>query len=177
MLCYSEVGIAWFANRFHDCLPIVQNRKDAIRNSIQLETAGSPIKLSRVLNLESDSQKRPEGLNVAGNRADENPGTGDERVQPEQRRLTRAAFTKTLQQTALDRKSVFNVKGLHRLRETFHALDLCHNPVSQGRCVDDDGDPAVSFCLLLLFMRKLVVTCEIILAAQTAGLCAVTLCV
>ena len=38
------------------------------------------------------------------------------------RRLTRAAFTKTLQQQT-ERKSVFNVKGLHRLQPTFHALD------------------------------------------------------
>ena len=132
----------------------MQNRKDAIRNSIQLKSTGSPVKLSRVLNLESETEKRPEAVTVAGNRVDENPKTGDERVQPEQRRLTRAAFTKTLQQTALDRKSVFNVKGLHRLQETFHSLDLCHNPVSQARCVDDDGDPAVSLSLMLFYMRK-----------------------
>lgn len=38
------------------------------------------------------------------------------------RRLTRAAFSKTLRQHT-ERKSVFNIRGLHRLQETFHALD------------------------------------------------------
>jgi hypothetical protein len=39
------------------------------------------------------------------------------------RRLTRAAFSKTLKGNATTRKSVFNIKGLHNLQETFHALD------------------------------------------------------
>ena len=88
--------------------------------------------------------------------------TEDERLQPEQRRLTRAAFSKTLQQHTMDRKSVFNVKGLHRLEETFHALDLCHNPSNQWDDLDEGEEPVVSFVLhVILYFEnpKEVKTC------------------
>jgi len=45
------------------------------------------------------------------------------KVQLGMRRLTRAAFAKTLEKPTDGRRSVFNVQGLHRLQETFQSLD------------------------------------------------------
>ena len=103
----------------------------------------------------------PEGVVGKDSHVDRNLGaelessTEDERLQPEQRRLTRAAFSKTLQQHTMDRKSVFNVKGLHRLQETFHALDLCHNPSNQWDDLDEGEEPVVSFVLHVYCILKI----------------------
>lgn len=74
------------------------------------------------------------------------------------RRLTRAAFSKTLQQHT-GRKSVFNVKGLHRLQETFHSLD---RSIGSETSTQGSGNSLVCYCISrlsrLLFPTKLSVS-------------------
>jgi hypothetical protein len=72
-----------------------QNRKDAIRTSIQLDHKGQFSKRSLMPALDSE---------------------GD-------RRLTRAAFTKTLQTGQRVNNTCFDVKGLSQLQHTFSILD------------------------------------------------------
>lgn len=72
-----------------------QNRKDAIRTSIQLDNKGQFSKRSLMPALDSE-----------GNR-----------------RLTRAAFTKTLQTGQRTNSTCFDVKGLSQLQHTFSILD------------------------------------------------------
>lgn len=80
-----------------------QNRKDAIRNSIQLETAPA----RRSLLSEMEASEEDSMLSATG-----------------ERRLTRAQFSKTLEKHPNGRRrTVFDVQGLGKLKETFVMLD------------------------------------------------------
>ena len=101
----------------------IKNRKDAIRNAIQFEDA-TPMDISRSkgTDLFGFRDRRKEAKEDAVSQSQEDPQSALSNEAKDQRRLTRAAFSRPLQQHT-ERKSVFNVKGLHRLQETFHALD------------------------------------------------------
>jgi len=75
---------------------------------------------------------------------------GEGRSQAEHRRLTRAAFSKSLEECAVGRTSVFNIRGLHRLKETFCALDLCHDPLNRPDLAGGDDEAIVSFAFYFL---------------------------
>eukprot|EP00978_Attheya_sp_CCMP212_P007947 scaffold18479_cov47-Attheya_sp.AAC.1 len=86
-----------------------QNRKDAIRNSIQLE-AGTMKRRSLLPSL-------------AAAAAAATPITTDPEDGGRARRLTRSAFTKTLNEPRDAISTAFEIKGLSRLYETFATID------------------------------------------------------
>ena len=90
-----------------------QNRKDAIRNSIQL-SASSP----GVTDADSSSLSGRRSLlsKFAESSDNSHQHTKD-------RRLTRAAFTRTLQQGARGFRTTFEIPGLDKLKETFSTID------------------------------------------------------
>jgi hypothetical protein len=94
----------------------LQNRKDAIRNFIQFQDTE---KQGMALQGKDQEERYDEEF---GPSQEVSPGYGSGLTR-NPRRLTRAAFSKTLKGNATTRKSVFNIKGLHNLQETFHALD------------------------------------------------------
>jgi hypothetical protein len=94
-----------------------QNRKDSIRNSIQFDTAHTaPARRS----LLSEMVASEESINQS------TTGTGE-------RRLTRAQFIKTLQKhTNGQQRTVFDIQGLSRLKETFAMVDKSVEGVRKG---------------------------------------------
>jgi hypothetical protein len=92
----------------------LQNRKDAIRNFILFQDTESTS--------QGKLQEERFDEEVGPPHQESSPGDGSG-LSRNPRRLTRAAFSKTLKGNATTRKSVFNIKGLHNLQETFHALD------------------------------------------------------
>ncbi|CAB9501747.1 expressed unknown protein [Seminavis robusta] len=99
-----------------------QNRKDAIRHALQFEESDA-VQRSRVLD-SSEGKVEKVVEKVAPPSQELSPmDVCDSAAPRNQRRLTRAAFSKSLQQHASNRKSVFNIKGLQNLQETFQALD------------------------------------------------------
>jgi hypothetical protein len=92
-----------------------QNRKDSIRNSIQFETAQAPARRSLLSEMDASEE-----LNQSAT------GTG-------QRRLTRAQFFKTLQKhTNGQQRTVFDIQGLSKLKETFAMVDKSVEGVRKG---------------------------------------------
>jgi hypothetical protein len=94
-----------------------QNRKDSIRNSIQFETAHAPARRSLLSEMDASEE-----LNQSAT------GTG-------QRRLTRAQFIKTLQKhtnTNGEQRTVFDIQGLSKLKETFAMVDKSVEGVRKG---------------------------------------------
>jgi hypothetical protein len=95
-----------------------QNRKDAIRNSIQLEAA---------------TEERPKANNnsgggsaLKGRRSLLSQFRESEQPTPSMaRRLTRSAFSKTLQLQggSSTRRTAFDIPGLAKLKETFETID------------------------------------------------------
>ncbi len=91
-----------------------QNRKDAIRNSIQLTSAHrgtrNPLKGRRSL---------LSRFKESSNHRDENDFAENDR------RLTRAAFSKTLEQDVIVgmKRTAFDIPGLMKLKETFASID------------------------------------------------------
>jgi hypothetical protein len=69
---------------------------------------------------------------------------GDALFPREQRRLTRAAFSETLKQHSSNTESVFDIKGLHRMPETFRALDNSVGKDFDGNEGQKPGEPEVS---------------------------------
>lgn len=88
-----------------------QNRKDAIRNSIQLETAYTPARRRSLLS-EMDATEEASSI---GEPSPVTTGGG---------RLTRAQFSKKLEKHPNgQQRTVFDVQGLGKLKETFAMLD------------------------------------------------------
>ena len=118
------------------CFEFSQNRKDAIRNAIQLQgTITTDISRSKRADLFGGRGRRGRGEDES--LVDDDTGA---------RRLTRAAFSRTLQKHT-ERRSVFNVRGLHRLQETFHALDRSiGSGASSYHGIQGIGNTEVSDC-------------------------------
>lgn len=97
-----------------------QNRKDAIRYFLQLEDVGHYNPPTRNF--------PPAGLHGRSNcnESSNSPcplSSATDTAYPQERRLTRAAFSESLKRRNPGRNSIFDIKGLHKLQETFRILD------------------------------------------------------
>ena len=105
-----------------------QNRKDAIRNSIQLDIAAE----------EKSNKKDDESTPLTGRRSLLSQFTESE--QPSivtGRRLTRAAFSRTLQQQGGGtRRTAFDIPGLSKLKETFCTIDRSVDGVKEDNILE-----------------------------------------
>eukprot|EP00980_Cylindrotheca_fusiformis_P017629 scaffold5529_cov117-Cylindrotheca_fusiformis.AAC.6 len=92
-----------------------QNRKDAIRNSIQLSE-------SEPGNVDTDEVSMLSGRRSLLSKFTES--SNGSRQKRNDRRLTRAAFSKTLELgTSGQKRTTFDIPGLVKLKETFEAID------------------------------------------------------
>lgn len=144
----------------------MQNWKDAVRSSIQLSYRGNataPLSsqqggrrnlMSAISENSHDHQNTPSDAEM-----DPNNLQLENSHQSSERRLTRSAFTKTLQEremgmaenndgessmlpsgvNARHRNSVFDVRGLARLRETFSAIDNSVKEVRMEESKEGNG--------------------------------------
>ncbi len=111
-----------------------QHWKDAVRNSIQLAFRENNEQMARRKLLHSVGVTQPPS---SSHDIDADDVAGNSNQSDENRRLTRSAFTRTLIERELkaepmpgqfkpptrQRVSVFEIRGLARLRETFNAID------------------------------------------------------
>lgn len=111
-----------------------QHWKDAVRNSIQLAFRENSEQMARRRLLQSFGVTQPPS---SSHDIGEDDAAGNSNQSDENRRLTRSAFTRTLIARELNaepisgqfkpptrqRVSVFEIRGLARLRETFTAID------------------------------------------------------
>jgi hypothetical protein len=113
-----------------------QNRKDAIRNSIQLSPTGGASEKGRrtLLPRFTDSSEQQEQGSAVGDR-----------------RLTRSAFSKTLEQNGVSgtRRTAFDIPGLMKLKETFATIDESVEGV-KGSCNILDSTTHTEACKLVL---------------------------
>ena len=140
---------------------VFQNWKDAVRNSIQLsyrgKFAGPSAQQGGRRNLLSAISEKTEALHDT----EMVPDNGQESNNSSERRLTRSAFTKTLLEREMGmndlqnegessmlssgvsafrhRISVFDIRGLARLRETFSAIDNSVKEVRMEEMKEGEG--------------------------------------
>jgi hypothetical protein len=117
-----------------------QNRKDSIRNSIQFETAQAPARRSLLSEMDASEELNQSTTGTTG-----------------QRRLTRAQFIKTLQtHTNGQQRTVFDIQGLSKLKETFAMVDKSVEGVRKGHHNDNILEmSSVSFVQIVAVCRVL----------------------
>jgi hypothetical protein len=93
-----------------------QNRKDSIRNSIQFDSAHAPARRSLLSEMDASEESNLSATGTTG-----------------ERRLTRAQFSKTLQEhSGGHQPTVFDVQGLCKLKETFAMVDKSVEGIRKG---------------------------------------------
>jgi hypothetical protein len=103
-----------------------ENRKDAIRNSIQLAESAP-----------SANEEKPKSLSGRRSLLSKFSESSDPlQQQTKDRRLTRAAFSRSLQKGASgSKRTTFDIPGLFKLKETFATIDKCVDGVKSHNSI------------------------------------------